>query len=266
MPRKASRQSIKADGIDQKERAAGSAAEAGNIPREFSRERKKRPPYVELIQKKGGLQIWVVDGSYVRKNIAEEFSNFGHHYTYKQIPKDELWIDLIHSPAEYRFYIAHMMVERRLMARGVSYEEARKAANKQERKMRLRTADVREVMREDLPPNPEVVHERLWKKLSNGLEVWYVKGRLVRSAYDVEFTQGGHEHVYEFVPRNEIWIDNDVHEDERPFVVYHELHERNLMAKGKDYDTAHEESSKRERYYRAHPAELHEALAEEGWE
>jgi hypothetical protein len=38
------------------------------------------------------------------------------------------------------------------------------------------------------------------------------------------------------------------------------------MAKGMDYDTAHEESSKLERHYRNHPADLHEALAGEGWE
>jgi hypothetical protein len=38
------------------------------------------------------------------------------------------------------------------------------------------------------------------------------------------------------------------------------------MSKGMDYDTAHAESSKKELYLRKHPAELHEALADEGWE
>lgn len=248
-----------------KAKAVNSEVRKKNIPQEVNLEAQK-PPYVELIQKKGNLQIWAVDGSYVRKNISEEFSNFGHHYTYKEIPENELWIDLIHSPAEYRFYIHHMLVERRLMARGMSYDEARKIANREERKLRLRTQDIRKAMRGDRLPDPEMMHERLWKKLSNGIEVWYVKGRLVRSVYNVEFTQGGHEHVYEFVPRNEIWIDNDVHEDERGFVVFHELHERNLMVKGKSYEGAHAESSRKERYYGDHPAELHEALGQEGWQ
>ncbi len=242
------------------------AAREENIPQDSSPQDRKHPPYVELLQKKRDLEVWIVDGTYVRKNIAEEFSNFGHHVTYKEIPQNELWIDVAHSPQEYKFYIHHMMVERGLTARGADYEKARKAANREERKLRLRTHDVRQVMQGDRPPNPDAVHERLWKKLSNGLEVWYVKGRLVRSVYDVEFTQGGHEHVYEFVPKDEIWVDNDVHEDERGFVIFHELHERNLMEKGADYEKAHEESSRRERYYRTHPAELHEALAEEGWE
>lgn len=246
--------------------AADSTPPQKNIPQEANRQEKRPEPYVELIQKIGALRVWTVDGSFVRKNISEEFTNFGHHYTYPEIPKNELWIDVVHSPAEYRFYLHHMLTERRLMARGTSGEEARKIANKEERKLRLRTRDVKEVMQDDRLPNPDAVHERLWKKLANGVEVWYVKGRLVRSVYDIEFTQGGHEHVYEFVPKNEVWIDNDVHEDERGFVVFHELHERNLMEKGKDYDAAHEESSRRERYYRAHPAELHEGLSAEGWE
>jgi hypothetical protein len=64
------------------------------------------------------------------------------------------------------------------------------------------------------------------------ISIWIVDGRLVRSVFDVDFTEGGHDYVYEFVPQNEVWIDNDLEESERPFVLLHELHERNLMAKG----------------------------------
>ena len=38
------------------------------------------------------------------------------------------------------------------------------------------------------------------------------------------------------------------------------------MAEGMTYDQAHEKASKREGYLRHHPAELHEALADEGGE
>ena len=65
---------------------------------------------------------------------------------------------------------------------------------------------------------------------------------------------------------NEVWIDNDLEELERPYVLLHELHERNLMAKGWTYSKAHEDSSKLEYHYRHHPNELHTALATEGWE
>jgi hypothetical protein len=53
---------------------------------------------------------------------------------------------------------------------------------------------------------------------------------------------------------------------ERGFILFHELYERNLMANGMDYDTAHDMASKKEKHYRNHPDELHEALAAEGWE
>jgi hypothetical protein len=228
--------------------------------------RPPREPRVFYVGKRGEFAVWLVDGSYVRKNIDEEFSNFGHHYSFTAIPKGELWLDRETDPDEQKFYIGHMRVEYHLRERGVDEEVARRRANDHERRQRMRAGDLRKVKRGELLPQPDAVHERLWKKLKNGVSVWFVKGRLVRSVYDVEFTEGGHEHVYEFIPRDELWIDNDIHHDEQGYVLFHEMHERNLMANGKDYDAAHEEASRLERYYRAHPAELHQALADEGWE
>ena len=227
---------------------------------------KPHQPREKYLGKRGDLTVWLVDGSYVRKNLDEEFSNFGHHYTFEEIPKRELWLDSETSPDEQKFYIGHMRVEYHLREKGVDEETARKRANAHERRLRLKAGDLRKVKKGKLVPQPDAVHDRLWKALGNGVKVWFVKGRLVRSVYDIEFTEGGHEHVYEFVPHNEVWIDNDVHQDEQGFVLLHELHERNLMANGCDYDSAHEESSRLERYYRNHPAELHEALTQEGWE
>ena len=227
---------------------------------------KPRQPRLEYLGKYGKFTVWLVEGSYVRKNIDEEFSNFGHHYSYSEIPKGELWLDYETDPDERKFYIGHMRVEYNLREKGVDEETARKRANAHERRQRGRTADLQKVRRGKSVPQPDAVHDRLWKVLSNGVKVWFVKGRLVRSVYDVEFTEGGQEHVYEFIPRDEVWIDNDIHMDEQGYVVFHELHERNLMSKGMNYDDAHEEASRMERYYRAHPAELHEALSKEGWE
>ena len=225
-----------------------------------------RLPYVKLIERRGTLSVWLVDGSYVRRNIDEEFSNFGHHYSCTAIPKNEIWLDQEAVPDEQPFFLHHARVERELMLHGKDSETARAEANKQEREMRVRAGDVRKLHQGKKPVRADVVHARLWKALGNGVHVWFVKGRLVRSLYDVEFTEGGHDYVYEFVPPNEVWIDDDAHEEERGFILFHELHERNLMAKGMDYDDAHDEASKLERRYRNHPAELHEALAAEGWE
>lgn len=152
------------------------------------------------------------------------------------------------------------------MAKGMPYEKALPLADREERKERRRAGDVRCLTHHGQKlPDGRDVHERLWKKLENGLSVWIVNGRLVRSVFDIDFTAGGHDHIYEFVPDNEVWIDDDIEEEERSYVLLHELHERNLMAKSWPYSKAHAESSRLEYHYRHHPDELHDALVAAGW-
>ena len=223
-------------------------------------------PYLEKVDEKGNLQVWVVDGSYIRGHIDEEFTNFGQHYRFPFIPKNELWIDQEAKNDERRFFINHLLVEHRLMAKGIPYDKALTDADKTERRERRRAGDVGPLTHhgQQLPDGREV-HARLWKKLENGVTVWIVNGRLVRSAFDIDFTEGGHDYVYEFVPENEVWIDDDIEEKERGYVLLHELHERNRMAEGWPYNKAHAESSRLEYRCRHHPEELHETLAAEGW-
>lgn len=233
---------------------------------EKTRTTRRHPPYEKRLERRGAVTVWLVDGAEVRKNIDIEFSNFGSHHTIEEIPAHEVWIDKETDPDEQRFFIAHALLERRLLNAGKDQDEVRKLANHEERRMRVAAGDLRKVMRGRAVPDVSKVKREIWKVLPNGAQVWFVKGRLVRSVYDIEFTEGGHEHVYEYIPRGEVWIDDDIHESERGYVVFHELHERNRMADGMDYDTAHAESSRLELHYRNHPDQLHEALAAEGWE
>jgi len=225
-----------------------------------------KPPYLRKDQMRGDIQVWIVDGGYVRGHMDEEFTNFGQHYRYPYIPDKEFWIDQEAENDETAFFIDHLLVEHELMAKGVPYNEAIEKADRAERAERRRAGDVRKVLRTGNGlPDPKAMHERLWKTLENGLSVWIVDGRLVRSVFDIDFTAGGHDHVYEFVPQGEVWIDNDIEEKERGFVLLHELHERNRMAQGLPYSKAHNESSRLEFRCRHHPDELHDALAAEGW-
>jgi hypothetical protein len=224
------------------------------------------PPYVHKAGQKGNVTIWVVDGIYVRTHLDPEFTNFGHHLVFDCIPENEFWLDQQASNDEEKFYIEHMLVEHRLMSQGVPYEKAREAGNRKELDERKRAGDIRQLTEGSVLPDPQKVHVRLWKQLESGVSVWIVDGRLVRSGFNVDFTEGGHDYVYEFVPHDEVWIDNDLAQEERPYVLFHELHERNLMAQGWTYTNAHEESSSLEYYYRRHPEELHMALSKEGWE
>ena len=225
-----------------------------------------KPPYLSDDDRRGDFQVWIVDGAYIRGHIDEEFTNFGQHYRYPYIPDLEFWIDQEAEQDERKFFIDHLLVEHELMAKGIAYGEALTEADRVERKERRRAGDVRKVTAGGQKlPDPAIVHEQLWKKLESGISVWIVNGRLVRSGFDIDFTAGGHDHVYEFVPTGEVWIDDAIEERERGFVLLHELHERNRMAAGLPYSKAHEESSRLEFRCRHHPDELHDALDAEGW-
>ena len=225
-----------------------------------------KPPYLKKIDERGDIHIWIVDGSYIRGHIDEEFTNFGQHYRYPYIPLNEFWIDQEAEHDEHQFFIDHLLVEHRLMEKGVSYEKAIVEGDRIEHRERRRAGDVSKLTHHGKKlPEGRDVHERMWKRLENGLTVWIVNGRLVRSVFNIDFTEGCHDYVYEFVPQNEVWIDDAIVEQERPYVLLHELHERNRMASGWTYSKAHAESSRLEYRSRHHPDELHEALTAEGW-
>jgi len=225
-----------------------------------------KPPYIEKAEERGKFQVWVVDGSYIRTHQDEEFTNFGQHYRYPYIPVDEFWIDQEAGTGERSFFVEHLLVEFRLMAQGAPYDKALEAADRVERTERRRAGDLKRLTANgNKLPDGHDVHKRLWKKLESGLSVWIVSGRLVRSVFDIDFTAGGHDYVYEFVPTNEVWIDDDIEEQERGYVLVHELHERNRMSQGMPYSKAHAESSRIEYHCRQHPDELHDALGAEGW-
>ena len=54
----------------------------------------------------------------------------------------------------------------------------------------------------------------------------------------------GHDLAYHFIPNNEIWIDGQITCEETEYSIAQELKERELMAKGFDYDSAYIEAVK----------------------
>jgi hypothetical protein len=96
------------------------------------------------------------------------------------------------------------------------------------------------------------------------IEIWLVDGKYVRTNIDEEFIGGGHHYRYDFIPENEIWIEDNTREDEIINYLIHELHERHLMKhEGLEYDAAHEKSSEVELYSRHYPEEIRNMLEEE---
>jgi hypothetical protein len=90
--------------------------------------------------------------------------------------------------------------------------------------------------------------------------VWLVNGLLVRKDYFVDFTEGGNGARYKFVPKNEIWIDDDLSEDEWPYVIEHEIMEKWYMDKGYPYEKAHAIVAEVEIHERQNPEESLKAL------
>ena len=228
-----------------------------------------KKPYIKKELEIAGFVVWVVDGSYIRENIDEEFNNFGQHYQFKFIPKKEFWIDREHSEGEgeKRFYINTMLTMDNFLSNGISHRKAAEIVDVLEREERAKSAYFKKYFKsKSKSKDREInkIHKHFLKKYSHGkLNVWIVDGELVRGLYFVDFTQGGHDKVYKFIPENEVWIDDDVSQKEMKFVLLHELHERNLMKKEMKYDPAHQSSSAIEAYARHHRRKIDKLLRKE---
>ena len=73
------------------------------------------------------------------------------------------------------------------------------------------------------------------------MQVWLVKGSLVRSFYKTDYTEGGHGYVYPWVPKGEIWVEHDLSPGGTPLRPGPRVPELRLMRdKGLGYDRAHE--------------------------
>ncbi|HPA25918.1 MAG TPA: hypothetical protein PLK76_04130 [bacterium] len=76
------------------------------------------------------VQVWLVDGELVRDLYFIDFVQGGHHYVYRFMPENEVWIDNDLSRAEYPFVILHELHERHLMRdKKLGYDEAHNSSS-----------------------------------------------------------------------------------------------------------------------------------------
>ena len=222
-------------------------------------------PYLRKLDEVGEFEVWEVDGMFVRNNLNREFTNFGQHFRFPFIPKYQFWIDKENAPGEKQFFIGHMLTEWHLMDDGIDYDTAIAKADAREKRERKKSALMQKVQKELDKTEREYPKELYAQKLSGDAlpQIWIINGELVRDLYFIDFTEGGHHFVYDFVPYDEVWLDNDLTPAEREFVLLHELHERYLMFKGMDYDHAHNSSSYIEYRCRKNPKLLADKLNQE---
>ena len=85
----------------------------------------------------------------------------------------------------------------------------------------------------------------------HGRQIVLVDGTHVRNTFNSDFSQGGNGYAYaDFIPKNEIWIDWHIPEDEWPFIAFHECEEIEHMKKGDSYLVAHDKAKRSEDRFR----------------
>lgn len=221
--------------------------------------------YVKKVGIFGPYTVWLVDGEYVRKEISEDFVEFEHHIHLHHIPVDELWIDHETHFRERHFFIETAITERMLTEKGLPEKTAHKKVIREE--ARKRAQAIPKNLRGLSEKHEELVkhiHKNLLQEFSTPtLRVWLIHGKPVRDFFLTEYALGGHDRVYPFIPEGEIWIEDVLMEQERRFIILHELHERFLMGEGKAYREAHHGATIVEDRYRDYPAKLEERIREE---
>lgn len=119
--------------------------------RRTKRKVKLKNIYFVKIGRKKGVDIWVVDGMKIRREIYTDFVYGGNDKRYRFIPENEIWIDNNIDVSELKFTIAHELKERELMANGYSYVDAHEIASKLELKLRRRAEKERLVKEKNTP-------------------------------------------------------------------------------------------------------------------
>jgi len=84
------------------------------------------------------------------------------------------------------------------------------------------------------------------------VKVYLVNGGYIRDNKDVDFVWGGHNLVYDFIPKNEIWIErHDTDKHDMDAIIEHEIVEYLQMKyKHEGYEDAHSDALKEEKKFR----------------
>src|SRR5207249_5041677 len=95
------------------------------------RPHKRVPPqlyiehYLTLSDQRFPIEAWLVDGNMVRSWYKTDYTEGGHGYVYRWVPKQEIWVEWAVDRRELPFIVAHEYLELRLMRdAGVEYDPA----------------------------------------------------------------------------------------------------------------------------------------------
>lgn len=183
---------------------------------------------METLGQIGEFTIRLVDGELLRKENPD-FHGYSHHYIHTDVPEKEIWLDSSTDHRELLFFLLRALFEYALYERGVPDKEITDQARALDKALR----------QEQPPKGIKIRHLSTF----GDLEVWSVRGDEVRKIFYPDFAQGGNGYRYQFIPKNEIWVEDALPVNDRVFTVLHELYETSLMRGGMPYDSAHEQTT-----------------------
>jgi len=167
------------------------------------------------------MKVKIVDGFKIRNTFDVDFSMLADYVNTPYVKPGEIWLDKIFL-SEKKKILQEYHQSRRLIKK-YGYEKAKEI---------LRTKRQKDF-------KPQKIKIKLIKKQGK-IKIYLVNGRKIREILDSNFQFGGHHLVYDYMPKNEVWIDNTVTPKEKKYILVHELFELNLMKKGKSYNNAHD--------------------------
>lgn len=123
-------------------------------------------------------------------------------------------------------------------------------------------------MQSKLLMEKEIVHIQIPKSIyklkyrtEDGIKIFIVDGKRVREDYHMDFIAGGHYYRYNFIPEDEIWIDDAMNIDEIEPTILHEITERTLMKeKNMGYEKAHSIANQKELEIRKERNEIRDKI------
>jgi hypothetical protein len=165
--------------------------------------------------------------------LDTSFALYGHHLDYPFIPANEFWIE--------REYLDNEKYELTDLAEDVYLDYNRDNAGYNEE------YHLAHQLAKDIKYHPIQIKKNKIRQMGK-ISVWLVDGFSIRQKYERDFALGGHGLIYDFVPHDEIWLDNSFmyEHDEYQYILIHELIERYLMNHSFEYHIAHNNANARE--------------------
>ena len=206
-------------------------------------------PTKKFYTKVGSFDIFIVDGKIVRTMSKDlyDFSDYATFVSFKDFPKDQIWINSELDAKERDIAIADALHEIHSYWKNHNKIKAITSSLKYDKDIRI-IADA--AMGLEHLKIKEYHSDRVY--VEDDVKVIIVDGEKARLLwaelkYGNPFIQGGHHYVYPIIPEDEIWIDDTIDLSEYDRVLMHESTERRLMKyKHWTYERAHEAAEKAE--------------------